>query len=76
MVKLPQNTMAAEDFLLLSEFVYDVVVWTVDRHDTSTLANRLQFAQIVHLTDSDSLANHLAIYILHQWRRSIPKGVL
>jgi len=30
MVKLPQNTMAAEDFLLLSEFVYDVVVQMVD----------------------------------------------
>ena len=76
MVKLPQNTMAAEDFLLLSEFVYDVVVQMVDWHDTSTLANRLQFSWIVHLTDSDSLANHLAIYILHQWRHSIPKGVL
>jgi len=67
--------MAAEDCLLLSELVYDVVVWVVDQHDTSMLANRLQFVQIVYLTDSDSLANHWAIYVLCQWRVSILKGV-
>ena len=36
---------------------------------------RLQCVRIVQLTDSDSIANHLAICVLRRWRRSIPKGV-
>lgn len=37
---------------------------------------RLQCVKIVHLTDSDSLANHLAICVLRRRRCSIPKSVL
>lgn len=45
--------MEAEDCLLPSELIYDLVVRAVDRHETT---------------------NHLAIYVLRRWRRSIPKG--